>query len=111
MPLPGWCAAYLHETALGLIAAEADGNLAAFISKLLKFTKQGSNAIKDRASAERAKRAALSYDQYRLEDMKSGDAFEKVRSQENLADVSSAKKLVRKGKAILQHVPCSKGSP
>ena len=105
MDLPTWCADYLHKTALGLIAAEDDGNLAVFISRLLRFTRKGSNAVKDRASAEKAKRAALLYDQCRFEGMVSGEALKTVKSQGNFADMSSAKKLVKKGKEMLRRAP------
>ena len=106
MSLPSWCSAYLHETAEGLLAAEGDGEkLAAFISRRLGFTRSGWTAVKDRASAARAIRAALSYDEHRYNGVPSVQAYESVRKDQNLADVSSARKLVKAGKNMLSHIP------
>jgi hypothetical protein len=106
MELPAWCIAYLHETAKGLLAAKGDGEkLAAFISRQLGFTRSGWTAVKARASATRAIRAALLYDEHCYNGFSSERAFEKVRENESLADVSSARKLVRAGKDMLSHIP------
>jgi hypothetical protein len=106
MPLPRWCIVYLHETAQGLIEAEGDGKkLAAFISRQLRFTRIGWTAVKARASAARATRAALLYDEHRSNGMSSAKAFDMVRETENLADISSARKLVKSGKEMLSHIP------
>ena len=107
MMLPDWCIAYLHEVAQGLLAAEGDGEkLAALIARQLKLTRAGWTAVKTRASAARAISAAGRYNELRFCDrMSSEEAYEKVREAERLADVSSARKLVKRGHAMLRHVP------
>jgi hypothetical protein len=107
MMLPDWCIAYLHEAAQGLLAAEGDGEkLAAYIARQLKFTRAGWTAVKASASAARAISAACRYDELRFYDrMSSEEAYEKVREAEHLADVWSARKLVKRGHAMLSHVP------
>jgi hypothetical protein len=109
MMLPDWCVPYLHQAAKGLLDAKGDGEkLTAFIAKQLKFTRNGSTAIKDSASAARAISAALRYDKLCFCDgMSSGKAYEEVRKQEGLADVSSARKLVKRGHDMLRHTPAS----
>ena len=107
MMLPDWCIAYLHEVAQGLLAAEGDGEkLAAFIARQLKFTKPGWTAVKVRASAARAISAAGLYDELRYYDrMSSGKAYEKVLEAQGGREVSSARKLVKRGHDMLRHIP------
>jgi hypothetical protein len=108
MPLPAWCTAYLHETAQGLLAADGHGErLAGLISRSLRFTRSGWSAVKARTSDARATRAALLYDQLRFEGTPSAQAYETVRKSAGLAEVLSARKLVRRGKAMLRHTPRS----
>ena len=107
MMLPDWCISYLHETAQGLLAAEGDGKrLAVFIAKQLKFTRSGWTAVKARASERRATRAALRYDELCFcEGMSPDEAYERVRQDEGFSGVSSARKLVQRGHAMLHHIP------
>ena len=106
MILPDWCIAYLHEIAEGLHSAKGDGEkLAAFIAGQLKFTRSGWTAVKAGASAARAINAAARYDELCSRGMSSKEAYAKVQEEGGFADVSSAKKLVKRGHAMLRHTP------
>lgn len=106
MMLPFWCTAYLHQVANGLLAAEGDGDkLAALIAREIGFTKRGWSAVKDSASRSRATAAALLYDRLRFAGNTTVEAYEMVRENEGFADEVSARKLVRRGKAMLSHIP------
>lgn len=113
MMLPDWCTSYLHEAGRGLLAAEGDGEkLAAYIVEQLKFARMGWTAVKARASAARAISAALRYDELRFCDNMSSDAaHEKVRESEGFRDVSAARKLVKRGHAMLRHAPLDRPAP
>jgi len=106
MMLPFWCTIYLHQVANGLLAAVGDGEkLAAFIAREIGFTKRGWSAVKDSAARSRATAAASLYDQLRCEGRTIAEAYEIVREKEGYAELVSARKLVKSGKAMLAHVP------
>jgi hypothetical protein len=106
MTLPQWCSDYLHQVSQALLAINVHGRkTTARISQALGFTGSGRSAIKARASADRAIRAALQYEELRWNKMTANQAYEVICSKNRLAEVDSARKLVREGKKMLAHVP------
>jgi hypothetical protein len=108
MFLPAWCVAYLYKASQALLAAVEQSELhATLVSQALGFTRGGWSAGKDLASNAKATRAALLYDKFRLEGLSAATAYEEVRKHARLGDSDSARKLIRAGKRMLQHIPAS----
>jgi hypothetical protein len=106
MPLPDWCAAYLHEFANHLLNSGGDGKaLTSFISEQLGITKKGWNAFMAKASDKRSIDAALLFDELTFSGSSVGEAYSKVMTQCGFSDRAQARRFVKNGHTMLSHIP------
>ena len=105
MLLPDWCIRYLNEVARDLLEAVAagyqGGPLKVAISQAIKFSRRGSNAVKDLASERAARRLALMYDEYCCDGMSPAKATEKL-AESPPRDIGGVSKQVKKGHDYLR---------
>jgi hypothetical protein len=113
MLLPTWCAAHLNQTSRALLDVKRQGdNTPSLISRALGFSRSGWSAVDAKASNERALSAALMYDRLRFEGARAEDAYRLVqhsipggrKNSARLKEIESVRRLVRRGKKMLQHV-------